>query len=199
VAVPRRAWSAYAVLAEILGDRVISGGMTLPLVADRAELEAALATSNIAGIVVFEYEIGWTVSQTFGLVSWAYLVLRDTRTRPTVGVVRLLATPIGPTSGYWQIRIYGLDNPERDLGGGSDTTLPVIDVTPVPTTIPVAAFTVTPGWEPRLIVSPRQLSWQIVQGAASRKGLHERPEWLDDPGAAVDEGVSPPTRAEKTE
>ena len=44
---------------------------------------------------------------------------------------------------------------------------------------------VVPEWEPRLFVSPRRLTWRVLQSGVLPgvgSAVHARPAWLDDPG-----------------
>jgi len=186
-AVPRQAWFAYAVLAQLLDDKVSWGRMVLPVVTSRKMLQAAVSVDPCgSGIVVFELylEGGSTVLPG----EWAYLVLRD----PSVeSSARAFATPTGAATALAGIRKYTNLHLSLELSGGSDTALPVWSVTPVYTLLPSTDILADPSVSsPTLYISSRRLSWTLLRAPSSTSAstssvLHSRPDWMDDGGARL--------------
>ncbi|MFH1468284.1 MAG: hypothetical protein ABIO70_28105 [Pseudomonadota bacterium] len=190
-AAQRPAWFAYAVLAAVLGDRIRWGRMVLPSVTARHELAALVVREpEVAGIVVLEYRLTPLLA-TAGSATWAYLVLWDPSVPLSVSVSSILvATPVGVGAALSGIQEYGFSNTVDFQTTGDDEHLPVDEVTPVATRLPVAPFSVVPRMEPRLFVSPRRIEWQIGKGSGGGGGaLHSRPDWLDDPGVPLPAGA----------
>ena len=71
---------------------------------------------------------------------------------------------------------------------GTADYLPYTEIIPFHATRPVATFLMYPTWKPVLYVSPRRLSWSVLEltstsssiGTTSR--LFRRPAWMDHPG-----------------
>jgi hypothetical protein len=179
VAEQRPSWYAYALLAQLLGDRAGSGSMVLPRVGSRAALESALMIDSFrAGVVVFEYQLDSGVAGLAG--EWAYMVLRDPA---QLSGACLAATPAAPAVGL--VGSYGIDSYSSYFrSSGSPTTLPVYTITPSGSTSTLCGtLFVSPTWSPVLYISSRRLFWRtcsVARLTTASAMLYTPPAWMDD-------------------
>ncbi len=206
-AVPRPAWYAFACLATLLQNRVISGSMVLPASTSRSDLENMLS-SVTAGtdpwIVVFEYQLqaGSATSNLdgayFGKQScldafrWAYMVLRD-HTSTWGGGLSVLARKADKRASYDVCRLGPVPTIIQATSSGSDYALPERRGTYFPAQVTSFPHLCTPGYQPWLYLSTARLDWSLTRlGTSSQAGavhmlcrdavsMHKPPPWFDDP------------------
>jgi hypothetical protein len=177
-ATQRISWFAYAILAEILGDRVIGGGMVLPDVTSRTELGYHLkADPDHVGVVVFEYRLqaGGRAEQ------WAYMVLRDPSTAHTGGSVYALGRRHSSAAGVVSIEGHQISYSTSLVITGSTEDLPRVSWNAANPTSHGLPLAVAPSWVPRLFVSTKRLSWSVGSSPVVGRGVNSVPDWMDDP------------------